>query len=153
MEQYQRRLCLRINGIQCSADETAEDCLEKVKSLFKAELNMEIPELAIDRAHRIGRVSHAENGKKYQSIIVRFTTWRFRTQVFKARKKTTKFKIHLDLTRKRIKLLAKANGILHDHEDFFAMADINCRLCIKLEENRFHYFRSETELIELLKYV
>ncbi len=70
MEQYQRRLCLRINGIQRSADESAEDCLEKVKSLFKAELNMEIPELAIDRAHRISRVSHAEKGKKYQSIIV-----------------------------------------------------------------------------------
>ena len=62
MEQYQRRLCLRINGIPCSNDESAEDCLRKVKSLVKNDLKVDVPDLAFDRAHRIGKVSQeAEN--------------------------------------------------------------------------------------------
>lgn len=153
MEQYQRRLCLRINGIPCANNESAEDCLQKVKSLVKNDLKVDVPDLAFDRAHRIGQVSQeTENGKTYQSIIVRFTTWRHRTIVFRARKNTRKVRIKLDLTRKRIKLLEQANDLLDETDGFFAMADVNCRLCLKLDDG-FHYFETETDLKELLKYV
>ena len=85
-----------------------------------------------------------ENGKTYQSIIVRFTTWRHRTSVFRARKNTRKVRIKLDLTRKRVKLLEQANGMLDETDGFFAMADVNCRLCVKLDDG-FHYFETETD--------
>ena len=143
----------KINGIPCSNDESAEDCLRKVKSLVKNDLKVDVPDLAFDRAHRIGKVSQeAENGKTYQSIIVRFTTWRHRTFVFRARKDARKVIIKLDLTRKRIKLLEQANDMLDETDGFFAMADVNCRLCLKLDDG-FHYFETETDLKELLKYV
>ena len=99
MEQYQRRLCLRINGILCANDDSAEDCLQKVKSLVKNDLKVGIPDLVFDRADRIGKISQeTENGKTHQSIIVRFTTWRHKTIVFRARKNTRKVRIKLDLT-------------------------------------------------------
>ena len=54
LEQYGRRLCLRIDGVPSKANETSEDvlqlCMEKMN---EAELN--IPEVVIDRAHRIGK--------------------------------------------------------------------------------------------------
>ena len=44
-EQYQRRQCLQINGIDLPPDgqmETREECLEKVQKVF-SELNVEFP--------------------------------------------------------------------------------------------------------------
>lgn len=153
MEQYQRRLCLRINGVECEDDETAEDCLEKVKSIIKKDLEVNIPETAFDRAHRIGNIHQdSTSGKKYKPIIVKFTTWRQRTMVFRARKKTRKVRVSMDLTKKRIKLLEKANDMLVGVENCFAMADVNCRLHVKLDDG-FHAFETETDLMELIKYV
>ena len=54
MEQYQRRLCLRINWVEQEADESASKCLQKVKKIFK-DLEVDIPDSVIDRAHRIGK--------------------------------------------------------------------------------------------------
>ena len=53
-EQYSHRLCLHIEGIGPAKDEKAEECFEKVKGLFSS-LNVDVPDLAIDRAHRIGK--------------------------------------------------------------------------------------------------
>ena len=55
-EQYHRRLCLRFNGIEMDKDkdESGESCLEKIKKLLKNELKVDIPDVVIDRAHRIG---------------------------------------------------------------------------------------------------
>ena len=64
MEQYQRRLCLRICGIELPSlgqKETAQDCLDKVKDVF-ADIGVEIPYDVIDRAHRIGKTT-SHNGR------------------------------------------------------------------------------------------
>ena len=85
-EQYQSRLCL-CNGIELPPDgqmETREDSLEKVQKVFR-ELNVEIPENVIDRAHRIGKVVKI-TGNNVRQMIVRMTTWRHRTMVYEARK-------------------------------------------------------------------
>ena len=51
LEQYGRRLCIRIEGIPTTDNETSEEVLRKVQSLInKAECD--IPDVAIDRAHR-----------------------------------------------------------------------------------------------------
>ena len=152
VEQYQRRLCLRISGIDMEPKETSESCLEKVKEVFK-ELKADVPDLAIDRAHRIGQTK-TENGKSSRQMIVRFTTWRHRTRVYHARKTKTSgnYKVHLDITKKRLNMIGRANHWLtvNGRANCFAFADVNCRPCLKLEDG-FHYFSNETELEELLQ--
>ncbi len=130
-EQYNRRLCLRINGVELSEDsdrESGAECFKRVQDIFKNQLNLDIPDISIDRAHRIGPViTDPSTGKRYRQIIVRFTTWRQRTQVYKARKSAKKVKIHLDLTQKRVRLLKKANGLLEKVDGCFAFADLSAR--------------------------
>ncbi len=106
----------------------------------------------IDRAHRIGPIKQNQTTKKNsQTIIVRFTTWRHRSMVYRARKKSDKFKVHLDLTHRKVKLLEKANTWLKDKKECFAFADINCRPCLYLDGD-YEYFNDEHELLDYIKY-
>ena len=137
-EQYQRGLCLRINGIEVSDDESGDDCLDKVKKVFE-DIKVEVPDVAIDRAHRIGKVKRDNNGKPQRQIIVRVTSWRFGVYrgdsvvilachgVYRARK-ATRYKIHLDLTKSRLNLINNAIDLLVDagRNKCFAFADVNC---------------------------
>ena len=150
-EQYNRRLCLRINGIPPVADgerETAEMCLEKVQNAFK-ELEVEVPDTIIDRAHRIGK-PRIVKGRKVHQVIVRFTTWRHRTLVYRARKKCPNYKIKLDLTKRRIDIIQKATSLLEEKKLGFAFADINCRLSAKIGDT-FEHFNSEEELLNIMR--
>ena len=66
----------------------------KWSKIFKEDLGLDIPEVVIDRAHRIGLFKEVpQSDKKVCSIIVRFTTWRHIIAVYSARKKTDKFRI------------------------------------------------------------
>ena len=151
-EQYQRRLCLRINGIPAPPEgqhETADDCLQKVKAIFEDDLALNIPDEVIDRAHRIGKVTKI-GAKKFRQVIVKFTTWRHRSEVYKARKKAQHLRIKLDLTQFRVNTIEKANQILRPKGDkFYAFADINCRICARLGEV-FYYFSNVDDLIAKL---
>ena len=88
-EQYQRRLCLRINGIDLPSsgeNESSDECLQKVHEVFD-EIGVDVPDTVIDRAHRIGKMAIIK-GKQVKQMIVRFTTWRHKSMVYKARKQT-----------------------------------------------------------------
>ena len=127
--------------------ESSEKCLEKVKKMIKDDLKVTVPDQLFDRAHRIGAVGEdPSTKKKYQPIIVRFKTWQHRTQVYRARKSTKKFQVRLDLTRKRAKLLGKPNEQLKARAGCYALADVNCRLSVKLEDD-YHFFDTEDELL------
>ena len=150
-EQYQRRLCLRLNGakVKTGDGESGEECLKIVKDIFK-ELDVDVPDSVIDRAHRIGNVIE-KDGKCTHQIIVRFTTWRHRPAVYKARKISQSYKFRLDLTRKRIKIIGRTNDILRANNiKGYTFADVNCRLCLKLEDG-FHYFEDDEEFMDLIK--
>ena len=54
LQQCGRRCCLRIEGVPSVENESSDDVLGKVKSLIM-EFGCEIPDVVIDRAHRIGR--------------------------------------------------------------------------------------------------
>lgn len=105
-EQYHRRLCLRIEGIPAaeqSKGDSAEQWLAKVKQMFE-KVNASVPDNVIDKAHGIGN--------RHQ-MTVRFTTWRNRTPVYRARKKPkSPYKIRLDLTKKRLNTVISTNDIL-----------------------------------------
>ena len=76
LEQYGRiRLCIRIDGVSMDEYETSNDVLQNVKSIIK-KASSEIPDLAIDRARRIGKAYNDKtSGVKCKSIIVWFTTF------------------------------------------------------------------------------
>ena len=89
---------------------TSKSVLRKVASKCE-EADLDIPDVAIDRAHRIGN-EYVDNSKniKCKSIIVRFTTFHHRTPFYRAKKKFKKCeKVKLDLTKKRFNLLVEAN--------------------------------------------
>ena len=153
-KQYQRRLCLRIDGVELPQDsdgESGDKCLSIVKKIFK-ELKVNVPDSVIDRAHRIGKVK-VNGGKRSRQIIVRFTTWRHRTQVYRARKKSAKYKVCLDLTKEKMNFIATANDMLKSNgkadEGSFVFTDINCRPCLKLIDD-FKYFSSEKEMLRFI---
>ena len=74
------------------------------------ESEVEIPESVLDRTHRIGSTyTDNDTGKKMQSIIVRFMTFRHRTLFYANRKKIKSgARIRLDLTKNCYKLLVSA---------------------------------------------
>lgn len=149
-EQYSRRLCLRIDGMPPPSNgekETSEDCLTKVKEIFE-EIDVQIPDAVIDRAHRIGP-KKIDKGTLKQQVIVRFTTWRHRTAVYRARKKASNVKFRLDLTKKRLELLNLANLMLKPHKDCYAFADVNCRIRAKIKD-KYVFLDSVEELEKTL---
>ena len=67
LEQYGRRLCLRIDDVPTVRNESSNNVLEFTKSLFK-EAKVAVPNNVLDRAHRIGpsytdRISNKKNTK------------------------------------------------------------------------------------------
>jgi len=146
-EQYTRRLCLRIDGIAPDEKESSEECLEKVKAVF-ANLKVNVPDDVIDRAHRIGRPKIIK-GKKIHTMIVRLTTWRHRTSVYRARKNSPSYRVRLDLTKKRLETVKRLSRLLESRKLGFVFADINCRLCARIN-GKFHYFGHEDQLMEII---
>ena len=142
LEQYGRRLYLRITGIQTEQKETLESVLTKVKNLVN-ESGVNIPDSTIDHAHRIGK----RKGKN-QAIIVRFTTHRRRLRFYKARKNIKRgAKVHTDLTKNHYNLLNDAQKFVSNQEDdVFVYADINCRLKVHFRDHSEKFFDSLDEL-------
>ena len=153
LEQYGRRLCLRLHGIPLVEDETASDVLNKVKDEVKR-LGVKLADGDYDRAHRIGGIKENQSGDKSQAVILRMTSWKARTDIYRSREKgkDAKTKIRLDLTKRRLDLLNFANDTLKglDMPDSFAFADINCRLGLKVGTKKIQYFNSKDELAKIL---
>ena len=68
LEQYGRRLCVRIEGIPPVENETSDEVLDKVISLM-GEAECDIPEVVIDRAHRIGKGYVEKILKSYVKVL------------------------------------------------------------------------------------
>ena len=102
VEQYGRRLCLRIEGVPTVKNEKPNDVFKKVENIIR-DADVEIPNLMIDRAHRVGPKINKDDGSTEQGVIVRFVSFRHRTMLYYARKKLYKEKkisIRLDLTKR-----------------------------------------------------
>ena len=86
LEQYGRRLCLRVDGMATAENETPNQVLEKLRSYWDGVV--EIPDCVVDRAHRIGsKYKDRNTGVEKQGVIVRFTTFRHRSNVYYAKKR------------------------------------------------------------------
>ena len=154
LEQYGRRPCLRIDGVPTKANESSDDVLNFVKSLFK-KAKVDIPESIIDRAHRIGsRYLDASSNNYCKSIIIRFTTFCHRTMFYRAKNKLKRgVRIKLDLTKCKYNLLKRANGHVKEVPSIkFFYANINCRLKVKFndENQKGIFFSSFEELRDIV---
>ena len=83
-------------------------------------------------------------------MIIRFTTWPHRTAVYRARKSCDKYKIRLDLTKKRLDTIMNTTKMIEEKGfQGFTFADVHCRLCAKIGKD-FHYFNDEDDLTSLI---
>ena len=152
-EQYSRRSSLRLYNLPLPEDgkETSNDCMNKVKELFK-EMEVSVPDSCIDRVHRVGQIkTPAGSSMSVQPVIMKFTSFRSRVQVYRARKKLQNVKFGLDLTPRRKDLLSHAqNNVKNNPKIEFAFADINCRVGLKLKHGGFKFFNTKSEFYDVL---
>ena len=154
LEQYGRRLCLRIDSVPKQNNEKAEDVFKFVKDLIEEIPDLKIPEVVIDRAHRIGPdYTDKKTQKVCKSIIVRFTTFRHRTAFYRARRSIgNRAQVRLDLTKQRYGILKAGNKYIKSigHIAKFCYADINCRMKIKRGDNSEEFLESLQDLKDLV---
>lgn len=154
LEQYGRRLCVRVHGIPCKKDESADEVLNTIQTKIN-NAGLAIPADVVDRAHRIGpkyKSKVEDDEKTYQAVIIRFTTFRHRTVFYRNRKVLEGINVQLDLTSSRYKLLKDANSLVHASEKAsYVYADINCRLKVKLDDGSHHYFDSLEALSSIIE--
>ena len=156
-EQYTRRTSLRINGIPYSGQETAEESLNKVK-VEVAKLGITINDCDFDRAHRVGKPKDRDGHmQKDRQMIVKFSTFRARTEVYRSRKSATvidnnnKVRFYIDQTKRRFELRKMAVDYVSEKPNVdFVFVDVNCNLCIRLKNGEFKFFNSKEELIDIV---
>ena len=137
--QYSKRNNLIIKNIpppNVNEKETGDICLQKVQTALLAN-GIDVPDVAFDRAHRIGKRYTSEKYGEQQPMIVRFTSWRERTNVYKQRKSgDVPLVMAVDLTKHRSDLLSETRKLVDTYANAeFAFADINCNVCIKFKDS------------------
>ncbi len=112
-EQYSRRNCLLIHGIDDSQTRS-ENTTKITKDTIKQYLGIDLDEGDIDRSHRLGRKNQAANSNnpigihsRPRPIIVKFCSYAMRDRIFKAKRqlKATGIVITESLTSRRMDLL------------------------------------------------
>ena len=102
LEQYQRRQCLRVFGVEEKPNEDTDRIIIDVAQKIGVDLSVS----DIDRSHRVGR---RDTGRP-RPIIVKFISYRKRSEVFRCKKflKGSGTTVREDLTRTRHQLLRDA---------------------------------------------
>ena len=119
-----------------------------------SESGCDIPDAAIDRAHRIGKgYTDKKSNLSCKSIIVRFTTFRHRTMLYRNRNKLKKAKFKFDLTKKRYDIYTNAINFVNNYSIVnFVMVDINCRLKVVFTNGNSSFFKSIIDLKESIEH-
>ena len=105
LEQYSRRNCLLLHGVNESNDENTNEIIIKT---FSEELGVEIKEDDLDRSHWLGKPKNKDN--KTRAIIVKFTRYAVRKEIFmnKSKLEGKLLLITESLTSSRMQLLGDA---------------------------------------------
>ena len=117
-EQYSRRNCLRISGIQETDAENTDDLVLNLARSIDVELSLG----DIDRSHRLGRPGNATGDTpRPRDIVVKFVSYRSRAKFYKARVLTKNrgyrgVFINEHLTRSRGKLLYLARRLVKSRQ-------------------------------------
>ena len=156
-EQYARKQNLIVNGMRVSKDDNDD----KIRDMLFEEIErLEVPieNFEIVRAHRTGKGYTDRDGKRHTPVIVRFSTWRSRDLVYRARKKS-RFYFAADLTEDRAKTLQTVQNKIEEEGSLtnelvnFACADRNCNLMISSKDGRIKLFNTVEEFERLLVFL
>ena len=155
-EQYSRRSCLRIYGMESNSNEKNEDVIEKIREFYN-ESELPCNEDVIDHTHGVGKeYTDSISKKKVKSVIRKFRSWKARQQLYNAPPRVQKdgkknFRISIDLTRRRHQLLSEARRIEKDiNATNFTFVNINYSLGVRYENGSFDYFSSKQELHNII---
>ena len=103
MEQYSRRSCIVINGLECKADEDEEheDTDETAINFFKTHLNIDVDKNELDRSHRLP--------SKNKPLIVKFVRHNVKTNIFAAKRRLKGKSIYIteSLTKTRLNCVSR----------------------------------------------
>ena len=155
-EQYSRRSCMRIQGVEVKEN---EDGVMNVLEDYYSRVNLQFDTNDIDRAHRIGLPYTDKNsGTKVKSVIVKFRSWKARQPFYKGQSryyadssKKPGFAVSVDLTKRRYLLLIKAKGLIKGMPNIkYVYSDINYSLALRFKDDLFKYFNSKRELLSLI---
>lgn len=115
-EQYSRRNCLLLHGVpETKGEKTTQICLDHINKSLKLKVNITADQ--IDRSHRIGKPKSGTSGEeetpKPRPIIVKFTSYQHRADVFRNKRylKGTGLTISESLTPSRMNILRKAQQV------------------------------------------
>ena len=151
-EQYSRRNCIIIDGLDTEHNDSEETIKKKVKDMLKEDLDVHNSIIEdIDRAHQI---TSFVDGK--QSVIVKFNTFTSKKNVLKNRGQLPRSKfIKSSLTKRRSKLLSYTKRTISTCKYIkHAYADMNCQLKVVIEgvNGKIHHvsFNSYDELAIIL---
>ena len=125
LEQYSRRTCLLIHGVE---EKAKEDVEKTVMSILETKLEAGVTVNEVTRTHRLGR-KRDEQSKKPRPIIVKFLSYRQRKKVFNNKKKLKGQGIVIseNLTKKRYSLLQKCIDIHGKHNCWSLDGRIYCK--------------------------
>ena len=123
-EQYSRRSCIRIHGVQYNENDDIS-VINKVEQCCD-EIGVKFDMNEIDRVHYIGKpVFDTDSKQKVMTIIVKFKSWESQTASYNARPRNfmnvrkkpgaNRFSVSFDLTKRRYALLTKAKGLVKDN--------------------------------------
>ena len=159
LEQYGRRTSLRFNGIETNRAETNESLENKLIATIKNEFKVEVSADEINRLHRIGpKFKIKDSEKESQQVIVKLRSFKIRQRIYDARprydpdsQRRSNFRVQLDLTGRRYRLLKRARLVLKGNKNAYAYADMNCRLIVNdVGGYGKCVFNSDAELDELM---
>ena len=121
---------------------------KQVQPDVREDILLDLKQVSLNRSGRKYEVEEEdENGvvtgvSIRQQLIVRFTSWKSRTSVYRNRKKSKSLRYKIDLTKRRVNLLAKARqSTKHMDGIDYIFADINCRLDVKFNDGKFNFFQ------------
>ena len=138
-EQYSRRSCVRIHGLDFNSDE--DNVMKKVERCYRdmaIEFNQNEIDVLIVLVNPLS--IKKKKKKKVRSIIIKFRVWESITAFCKVRprnhldqqkKPSSNFNVSLDLNKRFYNLLTKARGLVsNNHLIQYAFTDINCSLVL-----------------------
>jgi hypothetical protein len=152
-EQYTRKDCLHIEGITYVRGESNSDLKEKVIATIKS-LGADIEHSDITRLHRSAKPKEEKDGRITAQTIVKFNNWSARSSTYSTRfagsddeRKKRNVYVKLDLTRRRLNLLALVRNTLTGHKHAHAYANSECRIIIRNRLTKRDYvINSEKDL-------
>ena len=127
MEQYGRRVCLRIEDVPVAHEETAEEVFKKTENLLK-KVGPNLSGDCFDKAHRIGPdYTCYKSQEKYRSIMVCFVSFKHRTLFYRKRASLKNVRVKIDLTKRRYEVFKKVVTLVNGDNDVdYVFTDVNC---------------------------